>query len=39
MTAIAEGQVTVDGRVELRKRCKIRKGQVVAFGDHTIKVI
>lgn len=35
---IAEGLVTVDGKVELRKRCKIRAGQVVEFDGHTIKV-
>jgi ribosome-associated protein len=37
-TMIAEGRVKVDGNVELRKRCKIRKGQVVEFEDHTIVV-
>jgi len=32
---IEQGQVTVDGQIELRKRCKIRPGQVVAFeGEH-----
>jgi ribosome-associated protein len=32
---IAEGRVKVDGDVELRKRCKIRSGQVVEFeGRH-----
>lgn len=35
---IAEGLVTVDGKVELRKRCKIRAGQVVEFDGHTIIV-
>ena len=35
---IAEGLVTVDGKVELRKRCKIRAGQVVEFDGHTIAV-
>ena len=35
---IAEGLVTVDGNVELRKRCKIRAGQVVEFAGHTITV-
>lgn len=29
--AIAEGLVKVDGQVELRKRCKIRTGQIVEF--------
>ena len=36
---IADGQVMVDGAVELRKRCKIRSGQTVAFQDETIEVI
>jgi len=35
---IAEGLVTVDGKVELRKRCKIRAGQVVEFDGHAIIV-
>ena len=38
-TLIAEGMVKVDGNVELRKRCKIRDGQVVEFQNETIKVI
>jgi len=36
---IADGLVTVDGEVELRKRCKIRAGQQVAFGEDQITVI
>jgi ribosome-associated protein len=36
---IAEGHVLVDGEVELRKRCKIRVGQVVEFEGETIKII
>lgn len=36
---IAEGQVKVDGAVELRKRCKIRQGQVVEFQGKQVKVI
>jgi ribosome-associated protein len=36
--AIAESMVTVDGNIELRKRCKIRAGQVVQFDGHTILV-
>lgn len=36
---IADGQVMVDGEVELRKRCKIRSGQVVTFDTETIEVI
>jgi ribosome-associated protein len=35
---IAEGRVKVDGNVELRKRCKIRQGQVVEFEGHVITV-
>ena len=35
---IADGLVKVDGKVELRKRCKIRAGQVVEFDGHTITV-
>jgi len=36
---IADGCVIVDGKVELRKRCKIRKGQLVAFEGHRILVV
>lgn len=36
--AIAAGQVTVDGQVELRKRCKIRPGQAVACEGWQIVV-
>ncbi|MFZ5996990.1 MAG: RNA-binding S4 domain-containing protein [Nitrospirota bacterium] len=35
---IAEGRVKVDGAVELRKRCKIRKGQIVEFEGQRIVV-
>jgi len=35
---IAEGQVKVDDTVELRKRCKIRTGQVVEFDGQKIMV-
>ena len=35
---VGEGQVTVDGEVELRKRCKIRPGQLVAFQGYQIQV-
>ena len=35
---IAEGRVRVDGGVELRKRCKIRRGQTVEFEGRTIIV-
>ncbi|HKX44202.1 MAG TPA: RNA-binding S4 domain-containing protein [Burkholderiaceae bacterium] len=35
---IAQGQVQVDGREELRKTCKIRAGQVVAVAGARISV-
>lgn len=35
---VAEGGVSVDGKVELRKTCKIRAGQVVSLGDVRIMV-
>jgi len=35
---VASGEVKVDGRVELRKTCKIRAGQVVMLGDTRIAV-
>lgn len=38
MIVIAEGRVTVDGNVELRKRCKIRTGQTVEFEGHAIVI-
>ncbi len=37
--AISEGRVSVEGQVELRKRCKIRPGQVVEFGGQQITII
>jgi len=36
---VAGGGVQVDGKVELRKTCKIRPGQVVRTGDIRIKVL
>jgi len=36
--AIAEGLVKVNDVVELRKRCKLRKGDKVAFEGHKIRV-
>jgi ribosome-associated protein len=35
----AEGRVKVDNQTELRKRCKIRKGQVVEFEGSVIEVV
>ena len=36
---VSEGNVQVDGQPELRKRCKIRPGQVVQLGDAQITVL
>lgn len=36
---VAEGVVSVDGHVELRKTCKIRAGSVVTLGDVRITVL
>jgi ribosome-associated protein len=36
---VADGGVSVDGGVELRKTCKIRVGQVVRLGDVRITVV
>jgi len=38
-TIITCGDVKVDGQVELRKRCKIREGQLVKLGDVVIEVV
>lgn len=35
----AQGRVTVDGHVELRKQCKIKKGQSVTFEGHEVQVL
>ncbi len=35
---VAGGGVSVDGKVELRKTCKIRAGQVVDLGAFRISV-
>jgi ribosome-associated protein len=36
---IDSGAVTVDGEVELRRRCKIVAGQLVRLGDEAVKVV
>lgn len=36
---VAEGVVSVDGQVELRKTAKIRAGQLVTLGDVQIHVL
>ncbi|MCA1938337.1 MAG: RNA-binding S4 domain-containing protein [Dechloromonas sp.] len=37
--AIADGQVTVDGQVDTRKRAKLRPGQRVGFSGETVELI
>ena len=36
---VAEGIVTVDGEIELRKTAKIRAGQVIECLGQTVKVL
>lgn len=36
---VADGLVTVDGLVELRKKAKIRQGQTVNCFEHHITVV
>jgi ribosome-associated protein len=36
---VASGDVSVDDVQELRKTCKVRRGQVVTLGDVRIEVI
>jgi ribosome-associated protein len=36
---VAEGKVSVDGTLELRKTCKIRSGQVVTMGADRVDVV
>jgi ribosome-associated protein len=38
-TMVAEGVVSVDGQMELRKTAKIRAGSVVTLGDVRISVL
>jgi len=35
---IADGNVTVDGKTEYRKRCKIRSGQNIIFDNNQVAV-
>ena len=35
---IGDGQVTVNGEIETRKRKKIVSGDIIVFGDETIQV-
>lgn len=36
--AIEEGQVSVDGQIELRKKCKLNAGQIVTFADQQVQI-
>ncbi|MBK6541041.1 MAG: RNA-binding S4 domain-containing protein [Flavobacteriales bacterium] len=36
---VAQGLVSVDGAVELRKTCKIRAGQVVTLDGFEVRVV
>lgn len=36
---VAGGEVKVDGQVELRKRAKIRAGQVIEYKGQKVKVL
>ena len=38
-TMIAEGRVTVDGNVEIKRRCKIRTGQIVHVEGREVRVV
>jgi len=35
---ISDGRVKVDDKVELRKRCKIRTGQIIEFDGQQVQV-
>lgn len=37
--AVEEGRVRVDGKVETRKRAKLRAGQHVRFGGEDIELV
>jgi len=36
---VTDGLIKVDGKVELRKGCKIRRGQTVTFEQRSIKIL
>jgi len=36
---IADGEVQVDGGVEMRKRCKLHKGQTVVAGGVEVEIV
>jgi len=37
--AIKSGLVTVDGQIELRKKCKIKPGQTVVYDELEIDIV
>ncbi|WP_107220640.1 RNA-binding S4 domain-containing protein [Thauera aromatica] len=37
--AVAEGRVRVDGKLETRKRAKLRVGQRVRFGGEEVELV
>jgi len=36
---VAEGMVTVNGEVEMRKRCKLKAGDVVEFDNQQYRLV
>jgi ribosome-associated protein len=36
---IAEGDILVDGKVELKRRCKIRAGQIVTVDNRDVRIV
>ena len=36
---LAEGRVTVDGRLETRRGRQLKKGDVVAVGDEKVRLV
>jgi len=36
---ITEGRVKVDGKIELRRRCKIRAGQIVTVEGREVSIV
>lgn len=37
--AVAEGQVVVNGELEMRKRCKLRAGDVIEFNGEEFRLV
>lgn len=38
-SVIEDGLVRVDGKVETRKALKLTAGQIVVFGQHSVKIV